>query len=321
MARLAGVSTATVSRVISEVGYVAAPTRIKVQTAIDQLNYRPSLIAQSLRKRSTAVIGLIVSDIENPFYPELVRAIEDQVQKRGYSLILCNSADDPEREVNYLHYLASHRAEGVIISASGFLERNRKKSMAYQGHMILVNAEAADKDFPTVYSQGLKGGFAVGKHISECGYPKIIYIGSKHEARDGFPRYSGVKNGAGKIPVTYYESNDTLQSAASAVEEILKEHKPPFALVGHNDLAAIGAMHALLQKGINVPREVGVVGYDNIAMSAYVSPALTTVSQNQSQIGAEAISMLERLLRREKKVESICVPSELIVRSSTTKIK
>ena len=106
----AGVSTATVSRVIAGVGYVAVKTKAKVNKSISELQYQPSSIAQSLRRQSSTMIGLILTDIQNPFYPEMVRGIEDEVQRRGYSLILCNSADDSEREISYLDFLSSHRA-------------------------------------------------------------------------------------------------------------------------------------------------------------------------------------------------------------------
>ena len=125
MADHAGVSTATVSRVISGVGYVSELTRERVKKSIDILDYQPSSIAQSLRSKSSKMIGLIVTDIQNPFYPELVRGIEDEVHRLGYSLVLCNSDNDNERENAYLEFLSSNRAAGIIVSADGFVNRHR----------------------------------------------------------------------------------------------------------------------------------------------------------------------------------------------------
>lgn len=140
-------------------------------------------------------------------------------------------------------------------------------------------------------------------HLVKCGYPKIIYIGVPREEKDGYPRYEAVKNGAGSVPVHYVLSDDTLVSGASVARSILKKFKPPFGVIGHNDLVAIGAMHEFLAQKIKIPHEIGIVGYDNIAMSEFVSPSLTTVSQQQSTFGTHVMSLLEQLFNGEKKCE------------------
>ena len=321
VASLAGVSTATVSRVIAGVGYVAVKTRARVNHSISELNYQPSSIAQSLRRQSTSMIGLILTDIQNPFYPELVRGIEDEVQRLGYSLILCNSDDDPEREISYLDFLASHRAAGIIVCADGVLKRHRAKLLSQRAKIILVNVQKEDTKLATVLSQNFKGGEIAASHLAKCGYPKIIYIGNALERGFGSLRLDGVKKGAGKVKLEIVYSDDTLEAGARVAEEIAKKFKPPFGIVAHNDLTAIGAMHALIEKKIQIPQEVGIVGYDNIALSAYVTPALTTINQNQYQLGAEAMSMLDDLIKGSKGKSRRVVQSELVLRKSTTKIK
>ena len=316
----AGVSAATVSRVISGVGYVAQTTREGVERSVAELNYQPSVIAQSLRRQRSGVIGLIVTDIQNPFYPELVRGIEDEVQLRGYSLILCNSADDPKREVSYLEYLCSQRADGIIVCASGFLARNRDRLLSQKGHVVLVNVEVPDQEIPTVSSQGVQGGRLAGAHIAECGYRNIVYLESPSDKDGGSPRYHGVVQGAGRVPVHCVLAEDTLEGGAFAVEAILREFTPPFGLIAHNDLSAIGAMHAFIERGVQVPEEVGIVGYDDIAMSAFVTPALTTVKQNQYRLGVEAMAILDSLLNGNDGITSTNIPTELVIRSSTMKI-
>ena len=318
VARVAGVSTATVSRVIAKNGYVSDRTKKKVQEAIDKLKYQPSLIAQSLRNKNTRVIGLIVTDIQNPFYPELVRGIEDEVQKRGYSLILCNSSEDPIREESYLNYLASQRADGIVVCASGVVDRQRKKLSSFEGKLVIINVPKKELKIPSVTSDDSAGGKLAAMHLVKCGYPKIIYIGVPREEKDGFPRYEAVKNGAGSVPVHYVLSDDTLVSGASVAHLILKKFKPPFGVIGHNDLVAIGAMHEFLAQKIKIPHEIGIVGYDNIAMSEFVSPSLTTVSQQQSTFGKHVMSLLEQLFNGEKNVKSISITPKLIERSSTT---
>jgi len=313
----AGVSTATVSRVAAGTGYVSDATRMKVQKSIKTLKFQPSLIAQSLRRQNSAVIGLIVTDIQNPFYPELVRGIEDEVQKRGYSLILCNSAEDSAREESYLNYLASHRADGIIICASGIIDRHRKKVESFNGHIVLVNVNQDDLKIPTVSSDDTKGGALAGLHLAKCGYSKIIYIGNAREKFDGSPRFKGAKSGAGLTPVHYFQSEDNLISGSAVVSEILKKHKPPFGIIGHNDLTAIGAMHALTELGYKIPSEVGVVGYDNIAMSEFANPTLTTISQEQNRFGKESMEIMDQLFAGKKHFNNVTITPKLIMRNST----
>ena len=317
----AGVSTATVSRVIAGVGYVAKKTREKVNKSITELQYQPSSIAQSLRRQSSSMIGLILTDIQNPFYPEMVRGIEDEVQKRGYSLILCNSADDPEREISYLDFLASHRAAGVIVCADGLLKRHREKLLAQRAKIILVNMQKDDSDFPTVSSQDFQGGEIAAAHLVKNGYPKIIYIGNNLEKELGSLRLDGVKRGAGKTKLEILYSDDTLEAGSRVAEEIAKKFKPPYGIVAHNDLTAIGAMHALIEKKIKVPQQVGIVGYDDIALSAYVTPGLTTINQHQYELGTQAMILLDGLIKGLKVKKEQVIPSELVLRRSTTNIK
>lgn len=321
VAKNAGVSTATVSRVIAGTGYVKEATRAKVEKSITLLKFQPSLIAQSLRKQSSAVIGLIVTDIQNPFYPELVRGVEDEVQKRGYSLILCNSAEEPEREKSYLNYLASHRVDGLIICASGVVRRHRKIIENFAGNVVIVNVTKGDLKIPTVSSNDVEGGQLLGQHLAQCGYPQVLYIGHEREEGDGYPRFKGLQEAFGKTRSHYISSGEGLKAGADAVSIIVKKFNPPFAVVGHNDLTAIGAMYELIHRGFKVPEEIGVAGYDDIAMSQFVSPNLTTINQNQQRFGKEALSILDQLFAGTTRVKNISISPQLIQRSSTMTLK
>lgn len=321
VAELAGVGTATVSRVLKGSGYVSAQAREKIAAAIKELDYTPSLIAQSLRRKSTQLIGLVISDIQNPFYPELVRGIEDEVQRLGYSLVLCNSDDNSDRESSYLEFLASHRAAGIIVSDDGMVARHRKKILNLNTHVIFVNLQKSDGKIPTLLSQDFEGGKMASAHLVECGYPKIIYIANIYEKTQTSLRLEGVKAGAGKTSFEVLYGKDGLTTGAKAAHQIMKSHKPPYGIVAHNDLTAIGAMHALMESGIKIPEDVGIVGYDNIAMSAYVSPGLTSISQNQYSLGREAMRLLEQMIKSGKITKKPpLIQSEIVIRQSTKKL-
>jgi DNA-binding LacI/PurR family transcriptional regulator len=320
VAKLAGVSTATVSRVLNGSGYLSDKSRAAVEAAIATLNYTPSQVARSLREQRSPIIGLIVTDIKNPYYPELVSGIESQLRERGYSLLLCNTNDDPELEKNYLDLLISQRADGIIICSQGLVNRHEKQLKSISSHIVLVDVGKSNTSFSVVTSSGIEGGELVGKHLAECGYPKIVYLGLESEIEDGLPRYEGLKQGCGKIPTLNFTGATDGELATTVVDEVLSKVPIPFAIFAHNDMSAIGIMHALKSKGLRVPEDVGVVGYDDIAISTFVTPALTTIKHNHNDLGFEAVQILENLIEGKKGIKNRKVDVELIVRNSTTKI-
>ena len=310
------VSTATVSRVISGDGYVSGATRERVLQSIEELGYSPSFAAQSLRTKKSTVIGLVITDIKNPFYPELVSGIENEAQRRGYSLILCNSQEDGERESAYLDYLASHRTDGILICVPGMANRQRNKLRKFVGPIVLLNESRVDKDFPTIAIDNFEGGRQIGEHLKKRGYKKIIYIGVARELKDGLPRFEGLKKGAGR-KVDYIAPDNLLNDSEDLVTRILAQNKTPFAVVAHNDVSAIALMHEFMNRGLKIPEEVGIVGYDDIAMSALVNPALTTVNQNLDRLAHFAMNSIENLLAGKKQSRGREVLPELVIRNST----
>ena len=310
------VSTATVSRVISGDGYVSGATRERVLQSIEKLGYSPSFAAQSLRTKKSTVIGLVITDIKNPFYPELVSGIENEAQRRGYSLILCNSQEDRERESAYLDYLASHRTDGILICVPGMANRQRNKLRKFVGPIVLLNESRVDKDFPTIAIDNFEGGRQIGEHLKKRGFKKIIYVGVARELKDGLPRFEGLKKGAGRR-VDYVAPDNLLNDAEGLVTRILAHNKTPFAVVAHNDVSAIALMHEFMNRGLKIPEEVGIVGYDDIAMSALVNPALTTVNQNLDRLAHFAMNSIETLLAGKKQSKGREVLPELVIRNST----
>lgn len=310
------VSTATVSRVISGDGYVSGATRERVLRSIEKLGYSPSFAAQSLRTKKSTVIGLVITDIKNPFYPELVSGIENEAQRRGYSLILCNSQEDRERESAYLDYLASHRTDGILICVPGMANRQRNKLRKFVGPIVLLNESRVDKDFPTIAIDNFEGGRQIGEHLKKRGFKKIIYVGVARELKDGLPRFEGLKKGAGRR-VDYVAPDNLLNDAEALVTRILAQNKTPFAVVAHNDVSAIALMHEFMNRGLKIPEEVGIVGYDDIAMSALVNPALTTVNQNLDRLAHFAMNSIETLLAGKKQSKGREVLPELVIRNST----
>ncbi len=321
VAQAAGVSTATVSRVLGGVGYVSEKSRKSVEKAMQRLNYTPSQVARSLRKQRSPIIGLIVTDIKNPYYPELVGGIEDQLRKRAYSLILCNTQDDSEREENYLNFLLSQRVAGIIICSTGLVRRHLNKLNAFGKNIVLVDVNTNETNFPVIRSDGHEGGVLVGKHLVECNYEEIVYLGFDLEKGDGSPRYSGLIVGCAGIPTHYFSVGNDFSSMSKVIDEIVSKVNTPFAVFAHNDISAIAAMHALKSRGLRIPEDVGIVGYDDISIASLVSPELTTIKHFHEQLGALAVETLEKLISNNGTAISQKISPKLVIRSSTATLK
>lgn len=310
----AGVSVATVSRVLSGKGPVAARTRELVEASIASLNYQPSMIARSLRSQRTNVIGLVVTDIENPFYPELVRGVEDAAQNLNYAVLLCNSSNNPEREQAYIDYLMSQRVDGVIVASGEFLNRNRERLLQMRTRLVAVDTERPEPGFVSICNDSHNGGRLVGEALHAAGYTHVYYLGPA-DMRES-ERFRGLVTALEGTPVTFIECSLSLDSATLATRELAAQAKGRYAIAGHNDLVAIGALRGLGELGIHVPSDAGVVGFDDIAMSSYVTPELTTVRQNQYDMGIEAMNAMEHLIDYRDVPESITIVSELVLRKS-----
>ena len=274
---------------------------------------------QSLRGQKTKIIGLVITDIQNPYYPELVRGIEDAAQKLGYSIVLCNSSEDEAREEAYIHLLRRQRASGLLICSRSFFDRHSQKLVDVDTKVVLVDVEVEDKHFATVLNDGFRGGEMAARHLVECGYPQIVYLGPEEFSKNS-QRYAGVVQGAGNSPVHYFHAENSLESGRTVAIQVAKIVKPPFGIATHNDLCAIGAIRGLRSIGIDIPWQVGVVGYDDIAMSEYVTPSLTTISQHQYDMGTEAMELLEDLINDEHAPHQLTISASLILRESTTRI-
>ena len=320
VAAKAGVSTATVSRVLSGLGRASTATQARVLEAARDLGYRPSEVARSLQRRSTQTIGLIITDIENPYFPQLVRSVEDAARAAGYSVLLCNAADDPDREASYLELLVDRRVYGLVIAASSLGARHGDWLTAPPIPVVLVNTAAPDADVPTIMSDNEGGGAMVAEHLLALGHRRFGYLMPPPRNVDAPARLAGVRRALRAAQL----DGDALQIARGealvwggevAANELLDRAPETTAFVAYNDLMAIGALRALRQRGRRVPADASVVGFDDVALAAYVDPPLTTISQRTEEMGRWAV---ERLIGEDGiGPSSVRLPVDLQVRGSS----
>ena len=319
VATLAGVSPATVTRVLQGSPRVSPDTLERVKAAMAELDYRPSSVARSLRQQRTGTLGLIVTDVNNPFYPEIVRGAEDTARELGDSIILCNAAEDPEREIAYLDLLLERRVDGIIVAAGGLTKRHEDLLAAFPAPLVLINASLGRGLVPAILSDDEAGGRAAAQHLIGLGHRQLVHIcgpasGSTSERLAGVS--AAVAAAPGEVTLEVLEG-DGYSAGGAAARQVAARLRPPYAITAHNDLIAVGVMHALFDLGIRVSQDVSVVGFDDIALAAYVNPGLTTIAQDKFGMGRLAVEIISRLRAGEAIRGNYVLPVRLVVRGST----
>ncbi len=325
VAERAGVSTATVSRVVAGIGRSRPDTSAAVIAAVEALGYRPSGVARSLRMQRTRTLGLIVSDIQNPFFPELVRAADDAARAIDYSILLGSAAFDEVRAVHYLNLMVDRRVDGIIVASSQVSDLSWQWLIASPVPVIVVNAEPPDYGVPSIASDNEAGSRLVVEHLVALGHRRIGYIRGPESFTAARPRFEGFRKGCedaglGPDDTPIVEGEGQVDSGERAVGLMLGQAPWVTAIACYNDLTAIGALRMLRGAGRRVPEDVSVVGFDDIAAASWVVPALTTICQPKAEMGRLAVEYLVRVLEggaSEPVPEILRLPLSLRVREST----
>ena len=322
VANRSGVSTATVSRVLSGAVPARAATRERVLTAARELDYRPSGIARALKRSETRTIGLLVTDIGNPFFPQIVRAVEDEAHLRGYGVVLCNAGDDPDRELAYLDVLLERRVDGLIVASARATRRHADRLASVPMPVVLVNSDAPAGRLSGITVAHRLGARLAADHLLALGHRRLAHIAapSAHAAAARL-RHAGVTDalrGAGIDPsaLLVAEGDEHVDGGSRAAELLLAEGPGPTGIVCYNDLTAVGALRAIRAAGLRVPDDVSVVGFDDIELAAWTDPPLTTIRQPTDALGLWAVEHLI-VHGSAAKVERVVLEPELVVRSST----
>lgn len=323
VATRAGVSTATVSRVLAGLGGARPDTRQRVLKSARELGYRPSGVARSLKLRTTRTLGLIITDIANPFFPELVSAVEEAARDRDYGVLLCNSGEDVEREAAYLELLAERRVDGVVIASSGVGRRHRAWLSTAPLPVVLVNCASPTVPLPTILSDNRAGAALAIDHLVALGHRRIGHITAPARNEAAAERLAGARDAlraAGLDPeaLVVAEGDGHVAGGAAAARELLERDRSLTAIFAYNDLTAIGAVRAVRRCGLRVPDDISVVGFDDVDLAAYADPPLTTVAQETASMGRWAVGrLLDRLDGRRAPAETVTLPVRLEVRAST----
>ncbi|RHW43565.1 LacI family transcriptional regulator [Neobacillus notoginsengisoli] len=320
VAKLAGVSVATVSRVLNDSGYVQADTRKKVEEAIKQLDFIPNEVARSLFKKESRLVGLLLPDITNPFFPELARGIEDELQKEGYYLLFGNSDEKLEKELNYIQTFVKNNVVGLI-SATNLADKSNYEHLS----LPIVFLDRGPECEYSVFSDGKEGGRIAARELIKRGSEKITVLKGPSHVLPAQERFQGTIEVLGQSNVDFQVISTTSFSFLEAkawAKEIFEKYPDTDGIIASNDITASAILHEALQQGKAIPDELQIIGYDDIQQSSLLFPSLSTIRQPIYEMGKEAARVLISLIKGEMIEQSqIKLAVSFVDRNTTRKAK
>lgn len=328
IARLANVSTTTVSKIINnKADDIGKATIDRVKKIIQEKNYTPNIIARSMVTKKTKTIGLIIPDVRNPFFTELVRGAEDITVERGYNLFFCNTDDDLDKEINYINALIDKNVDGIAIAGAALRDEEKEKEVKIGTPIVTLDRNVYFEGVQAnIEINNFKGAYEAVKYLIELGHEKILYLSGPLDIKPSIDRLEGYKKALEESNIAFDNRRVILgKYHKDFAKEIMDKmwNKSDFtAIFCGNDLIAIGTIKSLKEHGLNVPNDISVVGFDDISIASFMSPALTTIRQPSYTIGYKATELLINIIEK-KEVESnnIVLNTELKIRESTKSIR
>ena len=321
VAKAAGVSTATVSRVLSNGAHVRPEVRERVMEAVAQLAYRPNLLARSLRSQQTNTIGLIVSDIRNPFFTAISRAVEDTAYEQGFSLVLCNTDENPEKEAIYLNLMHDENVAGVIFSPTRQTAANFT-ALKVTFPTVIVDRSIQDADVDVVLLDNVDAAYRLTTHLIENGYQRIGAICGETSST-GRERYAGFEKALRARDLSPIADHvkyvqPKIEAGYAAALKILDTTQPPAALLATNSLLAAGALQAIRERNLSIPGDIALVTFDETTWASLVQPPLTLIAQPTNEIGKTATELLlQRITDPHRPTRQVILKGQLLVRGSS----
>ncbi|GCE23414.1 LacI family DNA-binding transcriptional regulator [Dictyobacter kobayashii] len=321
VAEAAGVSTATVSRVLSNGQHVRPEVRQRVMAAVEKLQYRPNLVARSLRSQQSNTIGLIVSDIRNPFFTSISRAVEDLAYAQGFTVLLCNTDEDANKEAIYLQLMRDTNVAGVIFSPT--LQTAAKLSQqSLDFPIVIVDRTIADFEADTVLLDNVEAAWRLTTHLIQNGFEKIGAIFGETSST-GLQRQQGYEqalqeHGLPVLPEYIRHTQPRVEAGYMAATALLNLPNPPDALLTSNSLTMEGALQAIRSANLSIPEDIALVGFDETPWTILVQPSITIIAQPTYEIGKTAAELLlQRIAEPARPARQIILRGQLNVRESS----
>ncbi|MDO6588305.1 LacI family DNA-binding transcriptional regulator [Salipiger sp. 1_MG-2023] len=319
VARHAGVSTATVSRTLSHPEKVSPATRARVMASVKEIGYRPNLAAQAFRSRVTRTVIVLVPDIGNAFYPDIIRAMEDTANKQGFTVLLANTDMLKDKEQSYHEMLRDGRADGMVLM-TGRLPQGYSPEDNLP--MIAISEEIPGTALPLVAIDNVAGAAAAVSHLHAAGHQRIGHITGPQNRIFSYQRLSGYRRGLEQAGLPYAPSlvasgDFTFEGGLAGAQTLLDLPAPPTAIFCANDESAAGAMLGARKKGLSIPKDLSIMGFDNLTVGRMLHPTLTTLHQPRTEMGHIGMSLILQLIQGTPPSKSFYeLPFKVIERES-----
>lgn len=322
VAREAGVSSMTVSRVINNKGAVSAATRQRVLEVTERLDYRPSGVARGLATQRTGTLGLVVPDVANPFFSDVARGAEQGAWVEGYNVFLCNTDKDPQRELAVLRSLEEKCVDGIVLCSSRLDDDGLRTVLARHSAVVLANRRLEEWNTGLVLIDDETGGQAATQHLLQANHRFVGFLAGPPASHSGRQRAKGYRAALEAAGLPYNPErtrhcSPVVEGGQETAHELLTAHPELTALFCYNDLVAVGALKACAELGRRVPGDLSVVGFDDIPLAALVTPPLTTCRVPRYELGVQAMRLLlNQIGDRPGGCEEVVLQPELIVRAT-----
>lgn len=320
----AGVSTATVSRALSSAGgLVSEDLHGRVMEAVRELGYRPNHLPRNLRLSTSRTLGLVISDINNPFFPAVARGCEDVAQKHGYSVVLSNTDEDPDREITSLRVMAAERAAGVLVASTGRTNEGVRGLIDTGIPVVALDRfiDGLEVDSVTVDNEG--GAFAAVDHLIALGHRRIGMVSGPLQASSIRDRQVGYQRALAEHDLADQQGlmlpgDLRPEGGYQATLDLLDRPQPPTALFSVNNQTTLGVLQAVASRGLRIPADISVVGFDDLSAAELLDPPLSVVSQPTYDLGAKGAELLLRRVRDpDVEITQLVLQPELLLRAST----
>jgi DNA-binding LacI/PurR family transcriptional regulator len=328
VARKAGVAHTTVSRALRGSSLISTATTQRIRMIATEMGYHPSAAARTLKTNRSQALGVIIRDVDDPFFSEILQGIEAVAQASGYSLFMAASQQDHAHEQAIVQDMVERRVDGIVICSTPVSTEQSRQLASFGVPIVMVNNQAAEEYRYSIYHDDIDGSRQVTRHLIQLGHRKIAYLGNANAGRSTLDRQAGFQQELDSsgiaVPSTYIHQvpGGSPENGLAGLEHFLDLPVRPTALICYNDMMAIGVLQALRSARVIVPEQMSITGFDNIIFSAYTNPPLTTFDQPKRFIGAEAARLVLGLLNGSEESASPKIQTlkgSLLVRGSTAR--
>lgn len=325
IARKVGVSIATVSMVINNKdSRISERTKQRINEAIRELNYHPNIAARSLMTSETKTVGLIIPDVSNPFFADFAKNLESRLSQHQYSLFLCNSNNNLEKEENYLSELINRNVDALVISSVNIEELSETELFRQvKTPILLFDRKLDSSNINTISIDNFRGGYLAAQELVRHGHTDLCCISGSFRLDNIRTRFEGFRSFLGESGLSFggeslYEGELTLEHGYRSAKEFVRRRKEKnyTAVFCTNDLIALGVYKAFREEGVRIPEDVSIIGFDNVEFTAYLSPPLTTVAQPVRELGEKSADIVVNLLSGNRTNEPLFLPVALVRRAS-----